>query len=108
MLKLVISKGDGTHYWTEHFKTKDELDLWLAEEQTRKYWEKDFSWVITDLSLKKEEIDRIAKQRKDREDAFKKAKDDIVKITPADLKTQAGIEDAIMKLNIALRAIVGG
>lgn len=36
---LVITKEDGSHYWTEHFNDEASCDRWLATEQSRPYWD---------------------------------------------------------------------
>lgn len=48
MITLTILNPDNTVYWTECFNTREENDRWLAEEQTRPYWNPDFIVQITD------------------------------------------------------------
>lgn len=50
MFKLIINKKDGSPYWTEHFNSEAELNKWLTEEKTRKYWNKDYTTQILDLT----------------------------------------------------------
>lgn len=38
-LKLKIKKSDGSIYWTTYFSSMDALNAWVAEEQTRPYWD---------------------------------------------------------------------
>jgi hypothetical protein len=42
MITLTIKRVDGSTYWVDHFNTQDECDKWLAEEQTRSYWDKSY------------------------------------------------------------------
>lgn len=50
MFKLIINKKDGSHYWTEHFSTKEELNKWLTEEKTRNYWDPEYTVQIIDIT----------------------------------------------------------
>lgn len=65
MIKLTITRPDGSIYWTEHFNSQAECNNWLTEEQTRPYWgnTKDgkskevWAWTIVDLSPSQSQID---------------------------------------------------
>jgi hypothetical protein len=46
---LVITRADASVYWTEHFNDEVSCDEWLAEEQTRPYWDK--TWVATKTAV---------------------------------------------------------
>lgn len=48
--RLEIKRTDATIYWVEHFKTKEDGDRWLAEEQTRPYWDKSFIPTFIELA----------------------------------------------------------
>lgn len=50
MVILVITKSDLSPYWTEHFNDLASCNRWLAEEQTRPYWDKTYISTITDLT----------------------------------------------------------
>ena len=47
MITLTINKADGSPYWTQEFNYTTECNAWLAEEQTRPYWDPTFTTVIT-------------------------------------------------------------
>lgn len=46
--KLEIKKGDGSTYWIEHSSIQGFLEKWVAEEQTRPYWQQNFTYSITE------------------------------------------------------------
>lgn len=48
MFTLVVKNPSGQVYVTETFETKEALDKWLAVEQSRPYWQKDFQVEIID------------------------------------------------------------
>ncbi len=48
MISLIIKKANGDHYWKESFSNKADCDKWLAEEQTRPYWDPNFQVTIDD------------------------------------------------------------
>jgi ribosomal protein L29 len=52
MLKLEIKKVDDSVYWVEYFNIQADVDKWIAEEQTRPYWDKSFTYTIVDISDK--------------------------------------------------------
>lgn len=81
---LLIKNKDGSPYWTDYFETKADLNAWLAEEQKRPYWKKDFVVDVIDDSAAVEEIEKKAKENLEANQ--KKA---------ADL--QASIKDALQK-----------
>lgn len=48
-LRLKIKRQDGSTYWTEHFSSIESLNAWLAEEQTRFYWDNTWTTEIFEL-----------------------------------------------------------
>jgi hypothetical protein len=59
--KLTIKNPDNSVYWVEHFKTEAEKNKWLAEEQTRPYWNPSFTTeveVLTNPTPTQQEIDQ--------------------------------------------------
>ena len=46
---LKIYNKDNSIYWTEHFNSKKELDIWLEEEKTRPYWKEEFVCNIEEI-----------------------------------------------------------
>lgn len=50
MIKLTITYADQRPDWLEHFRSMDEAQAWLAEEQTRKYWDRTNTVQIQDLT----------------------------------------------------------
>jgi len=48
MITLAILKKDGSNYWTERFNDLPAAQKWLAEEQTRPYWDKSYSASFVD------------------------------------------------------------
>lgn len=48
MSRLTILRADGSTYWVEHFDDRAFADAWLAEEQTRPYWDPAWSVSIVD------------------------------------------------------------
>lgn len=45
--KLVIKHGDGTEYDKIFSNTPGALEQWIAVEQTRPYWKKEYTYEIT-------------------------------------------------------------
>lgn len=62
MFKLIIRKGDGSHYWTEHFNKQNQLEKWLAEEMTRPYWKQEFTTEIIDQTPPPPSAEEIAEK----------------------------------------------
>lgn len=50
MIVLTILRADGSIYWTERFNDQSSAQAWLAEEQTRSYWDPTFTHSIVDLT----------------------------------------------------------
>jgi hypothetical protein len=48
MITLTIKRQDGSTYWTEYFNSQPECDAWIAEEQTRSYWDKTYTYASVD------------------------------------------------------------
>lgn len=46
MIKLIITRQDGTIYWIEHFNDIDSCNKWLADEMTRPYWDLTYTTEI--------------------------------------------------------------
>lgn len=42
-IKLTIKKEDGSIYWIENFKDHQACNIWLTEEQTRPYWNDNYT-----------------------------------------------------------------
>lgn len=63
MFELVIFNPDGTRYWTAYFNTRADAEKWLAEEQTRLYWNPDYTSVITDKTPPKPTPEELAEQQ---------------------------------------------
>lgn len=62
MITLSIRKANGDLYWTEYFNTKVDCDKWLAEEQTRPYWDINFQVTIDDKTVIEEAKNKKAKE----------------------------------------------
>lgn len=56
MIILIIKRADDSVYWKEVFQSQQEADKWLAEEQTRKYWDDTYTYEFIDNTA-----DEIAK-----------------------------------------------
>lgn len=50
MITLTIKRKDGSTYWTEYFNEQAACDKWIANERTKPYWEKSFSYASVDDS----------------------------------------------------------
>lgn len=48
MFELTIRRQDGTVYWVEHFNDLASAQKWIAEEQTRPYWNNSYTYQIVD------------------------------------------------------------
>jgi len=103
MVNLKIKKANGEIYWVENFNTKKECDKWLAEEKTRPYWKKDFTFEIED---KTEEINNaqiagkaLFEQKRlsleTAKDSLKKLKKDKLKTVADCIKAIEGIMDVL-------------
>lgn len=68
--ELIIKNADGSDYWVERFETKQGLNKWLREEQSRPYWKKDFQVEIVDNT---EALAEIAKKAKEAAEAMENA-----------------------------------
>lgn len=51
MIVLTILKADGSTYWVEHFNTMADANRWIAEEQTRPYWDATWTYTIVDNTV---------------------------------------------------------
>lgn len=51
MIVLTISRADGSTYWVEHFNTIADANRWIAEEQTRPYWDATWTYTILDNTV---------------------------------------------------------
>lgn len=63
MITLKIFNPDQTPYWTCYFNTIEEKDAWLAEEETRPYWNPEFTLQVLDNTAQEQaqiEADRAA------------------------------------------------
>lgn len=102
--QLVIKNADGSPYWTEYFQTKKDLNIWLDEEKTRKYWRKDFIVEIVDNS------EAVAKAEKDALDALK-VQQDKKELLISDLKkfkkTKKPSADEIQQAILNILALIG-
>lgn len=48
MITLTITRADGSLYWHEVFNDRVSADAWIAEEQTRPYWDASWTYTITE------------------------------------------------------------
>jgi hypothetical protein len=48
MITLKIFNPDGSVYWQEYFDTIQDQEVWLNEEQTRPYWDPNFTTQVID------------------------------------------------------------
>lgn len=48
MIALTIVRPDGSIYWVEHFSAIGAAQAWVAEEQTRPYWNPAWTFAIVD------------------------------------------------------------
>lgn len=62
MVKIVITRKDGSVYWTEAFNSMQEATAWVDEERTRPYWDPDFVVDIQDGTAEAEEQMRKARE----------------------------------------------
>ena|ERR1044072_6065533 len=96
MFRLIIKNPDGTVYWRESFNNREDLDEWLAEEQTRPYWNPGFTTDIQDLTPpppSQGDIDAEAQKRQ--QIATLKAR--IKTLATQNDLTAAEIKEALMK-----------
>lgn len=89
MITINITDGKGKPYWTEYFQTRPEAARWLNTEQSRPYWQKDFSVEILDDTEEREkaqaEYESAQKQKRDEARALIKAFKDKPSKTIADV-----------------------
>jgi hypothetical protein len=57
MFNLIVKKSDNSIYLDLQFNDRDSANKWIAEEQTRKYWDSSLTFEIIDKSPTKEQID---------------------------------------------------
>lgn len=38
MIKVILKRANGSIYWREEFKTLQEADKWIKNEQSKSYW----------------------------------------------------------------------
>jgi hypothetical protein len=50
MVKLQIKTQDNEIQWTDYFDSLEKAEQWIAEEQTRKYWEPTWTFEIIDIT----------------------------------------------------------
>lgn len=97
MIKLTIKNGDGSIRWIENFNDSDSADKWITEEQTRKYWKPEFSFVTEEIlpprPTAQEVADAKSKDDQDKlDDLLRKAAktringSDLSKIKDADIR----------------------
>lgn len=97
--ELKIFHADQTIYWEQGFDSEAELEKWLAEEQTRPYWRKDFIVEKTDNSLQVEQEKEA--ERVKAEEAFQKQVDlkaEILEIKNKKNKTLEDLSEGFEKL----------
>lgn len=51
MVSMVILRKDATTYWEDSFQDIATANKWVAEEQTRPYWDKSYTVTLTDHAL---------------------------------------------------------
>lgn len=96
-VRLEIKNADGTPYWTEHFNNRQEGDRWLATEQTRPYWKKDFTFQFIDLPAPTPILrDPVA------EAARAAARAKLSAVDPQSLTTLPALREAVADILIAL------
>lgn len=86
MFKLILKKN-GVAFQTETFKTHEEADKYLAEEQSQIYWKGNLTAEIVDITPTKEQSDakttEIADYKSNRASAIVKMAD-AAKLTEAE------------------------
>lgn len=96
MFKLTIRNADGSIHAENIFNTMEALDIWLKDAQRQRYWQKDFTTEITDITPVKDpnrEAELAAAElRRTTAIAALKA------LKPGDIKTTKDIEDAILNI----------
>lgn len=96
MFKLTIKRADGTTYWIERFNRRVDLDAWLADEQTRPYWDSDFTTEIEDITPP---VDAAAEAARAAREARRNALTAKFKtLTPADVNNIAKIQPLFLEL----------
>jgi len=60
MYKIEILKSDGSLYWKEQFNKQSEAEKWIAEEQTRPYYNQSFTYSITRVGKTDEQLAQAA------------------------------------------------
>ena len=63
MFNLVIYKEDGSIYRKDYFNTRAEAEKWLAVEQTREYWNNDFTYELIDNSPSQQELEQREQEK---------------------------------------------
>lgn len=66
MIILTIKKDKDTTYWVERFKDQNSADKWLAEEMTKPYWDKLYTYSFEDDSPTPREIADFEAAKADR------------------------------------------
>lgn len=98
MIKLVIKNKDGSVYWTEHFNNHGDCDQWLNEEKTRKYWKKEFTTEVVDMTPlppTKEELD----ERQAKQERIQALRDKHAAMKPSDIDTIVEMRQALFELH---------
>lgn len=102
MFNLIIYKPDGSIYWKDYFNTRAESEKWLAVEQTRDYWNKDFTHELIDNSQSKQELEQREEAKILREQERKAKRNAIRGIKNANniAQLKAGLIELIKYLDI--------
>ncbi len=99
MIKLTIFKKDGSIYWEDNFPTIPAMKTWLAEEMTRPYWDKSYTFQFVDNTKDLLAAQAAAKVTQDAADAVRaQAIADVKALAAKPLMSMTDIGTSLNKL----------
>lgn len=105
MVYLTILKPDGSVYWKETFRTKNEADKWVDSEKKKPYWIKDFSIVIDDKT--EEEALEEARKKVEAEAVQQKFRQALDNLKAARAKPNKSLPDVIQMVDLIADFLTG-
>ena len=97
MIVLTILNADGNVMWVQHFNDMESCDKWIAEEQTRSYWNPSNTYTVQDNRPTPEQLAQLEQQMI----ADKEAREQLKQSAKAKLKALGLTDEEVL-------AILGG